>query len=359
MACCDDKETCTHQQPAEVTVSGIPSTVPKGIADLCSARLREAIEELVELAGPHELNIRVGNSGEAAQPPRPRSESAGASAPPGDEELSVEERAKQYESRAPFYDFEFLVVPDDLRESLLSSMDLVRLEDQVFGRWNLKSIEPFPRTALNLHGPPGTGKTLAAHAMASYIGRPILMASYGQIESKYVGDGSKNVQAVFFAAERDEAVLFIDEADSLLSRRLTNVNQGAEQAINSMRSQLLVCLEQFKGIVIFSTNLVQNYDRAFETRVRNLYFPLPDRRARLEIWRRHLPRELPLQPDVNLETLAGIEEICGRDIKNAVIDAALRAARAGRPALALRDLEAAVGRVKSARVEVAEGAPAG
>ena len=153
-------------------------------------------------------------------------------------------RAEQYVSRRPFYDFDFLVVPAELRESLLSAVDLVKLETLVFERWNLKAIEPFPRTALNFHGPPGTGKTLAAHSLADYLEHPVLMASYGQIESKWVGDGAKNVEAVFFAAHRDEAVLFIDEADSLLSRRLTNVTQGAEQAINSMRSQLLVCLEQ-------------------------------------------------------------------------------------------------------------------
>ncbi len=351
MACCNDKENCTHDRLTEVSVSGIPKSVPKGIADLCQARLKEALQELLELAGPHDLNITVGNVAPPPEVPQPRS-SGGGSGSSEVPELSVEERAKQYESRTPFYDFEFLVVPDDLRESLLSSMDLVRLEDLVFGRWNLRSIEPFPRTALNLHGPPGTGKTLAAHAMASYIGRPILMASYGQVESKYVGDGAKNVEAVFYAAERDGAVLFIDEADSLLSRRLTNVNQGAEQAINSMRSQLLVCLEQFKGIVIFSTNLVQNYDRAFETRVRNLYFPMPDRAARLAIWHRHLPRELPLTPDVDPERLADIDDICGRDIKNAVIDAALRAARASRDAISAQELQDAVARVKSARVYV-------
>ena len=58
--------------------------------------------------------------------------------------------------------------------------------------------------------------------MASYLDKPILMASYAEVESKYVGDGSKNIEAVFHAAERDGAVLFIDEADSLLSRRLVD-----------------------------------------------------------------------------------------------------------------------------------------
>ena len=156
---------------------------------------------------------------------------------------------------------------------------------------------------------------------------------------------------IFHAAERDEAILFIDEADSLLSKRLTNVTQGAEQAINSMRSQLLVNLERFKGVVIFSTNLVENYDRGFETRVRNLYFPLPDKPARWEIWKRHLPRQLPLAQDVSIDALSEIEEVCGRDIKSAVIDAALRAARARLNSLSQADLVDAIERVKDARIK--------
>jgi ATP-dependent 26S proteasome regulatory subunit len=177
------------------------------------------------------------------------------------------------------------------------------------------------------------------------------MASYAQIESKYVGDGSKNVEAVFFAAERDGAILFIDEADSLLSRRLLDVTQGAEQAINSMRSQLLICLENYRGVVIFSTNLVENYDRAFDTRMRHILFPMPDEEARRQIWANHLPRELPLGNDVAIEALARINDVCGRDIKNAVIDAALRAARSGAEEITLEDLNKAVQQIKLARIK--------
>lgn len=348
MTCCNGSDSCSHRDQQEIQIEGIPKDVPNGLAEMCKARLREAIRELMELSGMEEVQLRVGN---VASPkvPQPRSQGGGTGGQNRDE-VSIEERAEQYQSRKPFFDFDFLVVPEDLRESLLSAIDLVTYENLVFDQWNLRSIEPFPRTALNLHGPPGTGKTLAAHALASYVQRPILMANYGQVESKFVGDGAKNVEALFFAAERDEAVLFIDEADSLLSRRLTNVTQGAEQAINSMRSQLLVCLEHFRGVVIFSTNLVENYDRAFETRVRNLYFPLPDYEARLQIWKRHLPAQLPLHQDVSIESLAKIEDVCGRDIKSAVLDAALRAARMGKGILDAGDLESAMQRVKQARV---------
>ena len=182
--------------------------------------------------------------------------------------------------------------------------------------------------------------------------KQILVASYAQIESKFHGDGPKNVEAIFYAAERDQAVLFIDEADSLLSKRLTNVTQGSEQAINSMRSQLLICLEQFKGVVIFATNLVANYDRAFETRVRNVHFPLPDRENREAIWRQHLFFEAgpPLAEDISLTELAEVDNVCGRDIKNAVIDAALRVAQDNRANITMQDLSDALTQIKASRI---------
>ena len=206
-------------------------------------------------------------------------------------------------------------------------MNLLKYEPIVFDKWGLRKVEPFARSALNFYGPPGTGKTMAAHAIASKLGKKILVASYAQIESKYHGEGPKNIEAVFLAAQRDDAVLFIDEADSLLSKRLINVTQGSEQAINSMRSQLLICLEKFTGIVIFATNLVKNYDYAFETRVKSINFVLPDLEARKKIWKVHLLSTIPLDYNVSIDNLAvDFSDFCGRDIKNAVVNACIIAA---------------------------------
>ncbi len=345
-----------------IKVDGIPDYLPDPIADDCRMQLVQSVEELLSSTGLDGISIQVG-AGDPPAEEKPVTKTprdvAGLGAgrrpsiefPPGprNDEMSIEERAEQYLARVPLYDFDFLVVPDEVQENLLSAVDLLRVEETVFDKWNLRSIEPYPRSALNLHGPSGTGKTLAAHAIASYLGKRIILGSYGQIESKFVGDSSKNIAAVFHAAERDEAVLFIDEADSLLSRRLTTIHQGADQAINSMRSQLLISLEQYAGLVIFSTNLIENYDQAFETRMRHVRFPRPDEVCRREIWKRHLPEELPLAEDVDTEVLGAIEGLCGRDIKNAVIDAALRAARNGYPRIELEDLRKAVARLEDSR----------
>ncbi|MDO4988393.1 MAG: AAA family ATPase [Synergistes sp.] len=241
------------------------------------------------------------------------------------DEKSIRERARNYRAIEPEHTFEQLILPQETKTEITNAADLAEVQDLVFGTWGLKKIEPHPRTALNFYGPSGTGKTLAAHALAHRLKRKILSASYADIESKFVGDGPKNVQAIFEAARRDNALLFIDEADSLLSKRLTNVTSGSESALNSMRSQLLICLEQFEGIVIFATNLVENYDHAFETRIRYVEFKLPDKECLRGIWLTHLVDSLPLAENREsiAERLSEISGVCGRDIKNAVIDAAV------------------------------------
>ncbi|MCG5059437.1 MAG: ATP-binding protein [Limnoraphis sp. WC205] len=338
----------------KILIQGIPDTVPETIAAVCRSRLLTAVNKLIDETGLENIRITVGDASSFSSGLENNNSQDGANSKQNrrDPDLSPEERAKRYKAQQPLFTFEQLIIPQEVEEDLLLAVDLIQLEFKVFDEWGLRKIEPFPRTALNFHGKPGTGKTLAAHAIASKINRPILVASYAQIESMYHGEGPKNVEAIFRAAEREDALLFIDEADSLLSQRLTNVTQGSEQAINSMRSQLLICLEQFRGVVIFSTNLVENYDKAFETRVRNISFPMPDETCRREIWKRHLVQELPIAEDVSFEKLAQIEDVCGRDIKNAVIDAAMRAARQSKENIGISEFLDSVDRIKKARVHV-------
>lgn len=329
----------------EIYIKGFPDNIPKESVSVCYSRLTTAVKKLLD---EHKLSkIRLVVSTD----PFTDLTDEKIDSKKSEIDLSPEDRAKRYKATHPLFSFEQLVIPQQVEDDLLLAVDLIELEKKIFEEWGLKKIEPFPRTALNFHGKPGTGKTLAAHALASKIKRPILVASYAQIESMYHGEGPKNVEAIFLAAERDKALLFIDEADSLLSKRLTNVTQGSEQAINSMRSQLLICLERFKGIVIFSTNLVTNYDKAFETRVRNIHFPMPDEICRQKIWIKHLPVELPGVNNISIEEIAKIDDVCGRDIKNAVLDAAMRVARQGRESIKLEDLVQSIERIKAARIK--------
>lgn len=243
------------------------------------------------------------------------------------------DRTLNYVADEPRMPFSLLKIPDTTMEDIEAAIKRIELEHEVFDEWGLYAIMPNPICALNFYGPPGTGKSMAADAIADKLGKKIIRASYADIESKYHGEGPKNVDAIFRAAQEQNAILFIDEADSLLSKRLTSVSQGSEQAINSMRSQLLICLERFHGIVIFATNLVVNYDRAFVSRLISIKFDLPDEKMREEIWRAHLlpsqyarrQLKIPLADDVNLGALAAAYEVSGRNIRNAVVSACVKA----------------------------------
>ena len=63
-------------------------------------------------------------------------------------------------------------------------------------------------------------------------------------------------------------MLFFDEADSILGKRLANVSQSTDHAVNVSRSVMLLELDRFDGVTVFATNLASNYDSAFVRRIR-------------------------------------------------------------------------------------------
>ncbi|MDR2798835.1 MAG: AAA family ATPase [Treponema sp.] len=234
------------------------------------------------------------------------------------------------ELKEPRFTLDQVILDDKIVEELQYVIKFEQVRDKVYNKWGLSKIEKSPKQALNFWGDSGTGKTMTAEALANVIGKKIILASYADIESKYHGDGPKNARYLFeFAAEND-AVLFIDEADSLLSCRI-NATQGAEQAANSLRSELLIQIEKFSGIVIFATNLASNYDKAFVTRIKSIHFEKPNQELRRKLWEKLLFDEdiyLPFDANnpINVEKLSSIDDICGRDIKNAVIKTAVKTA---------------------------------
>lgn len=265
------------------------------------------------------------------------------------DEFDYEKLSENYQSEEPRYNFSQVILPEKVREQILEAVGTIEVESKVFDEWGLRSIIPNASSAISFYGPPGTGKSMAAEAIAQSLGKKILRATYADIESKYHGEGPKMVKAIFRAAERDDAVLFLDESDSLLSKRLTNVSDGSAQAINSMRSQLLICLEQFRGIVIFATNLVINYDKAFLSRLINIEFTVPDIEARKAIWHEHLKGpglNIPLSSDIDIDELAEKYVFCGREIKNSVKDACVTVAMAGRNEVCQSDLIKAADKTK-------------
>lgn len=273
-----------------------------------------------EVKGGHPVGDPVNNDSEAST----------------EDNTDYRKRAKQYQATEPKYSFDRLIIPEETLDQIEKALGRILFEREVFEEWGLYEIMPSPVSALSFFGDPGTGKSMAADAIAQKLAKKIIRASYADIENKYVGEGPKNISAIFLAAEEQDAVLFIDEADSLLSKRMVNVSDPSGQAMNSMRSQLLICLEKFHGIVIFATNLAVNYDRAFVSRLINIEFKMPDEETRERIWRVHLyPTEeslkkdihlnIPLADDVDVSEIARKYPLCGRDIRNAVVEACVSA----------------------------------
>lgn len=235
-----------------------------------------------------------------------------------------------YRACKPIYDWSRVVLPETTLGELQKTVKFLKRQEVLYTHWGFKEIEPNPRMVLNFYGPPGTGKTITAHAFANDLGMNLIFANYAQIESKYVGEAPKHLEKLFEDAKKQNALIFFDEADVILGKRLESVSSTADQETNALKSQLLILLEQFEGIVIFATNFLKNYDEAFRSRIfQHIYFPLPDKSLRKRLIAKHIPPNAPLSfplNDFHLEILAIISEgFSGRDIKNAVKDALITA----------------------------------
>ncbi|KAH8319053.1 hypothetical protein KR067_006028 [Drosophila pandora] len=143
-----------------------------------------------------------------------------------------------------------------------------------------------PRGVL-LFGPPGTGKTLIAKSIASQARAKFFSINPSTLTSKWVGEAEKLVKTLFaVAAAHQPATIFIDEVDSLLSKRSGNENESTLRLKNEFLIHLdgAASSEETRILVIGATNRPQELDEAVRRRfVRRLYVPLPTKEARLKI----------------------------------------------------------------------------
>lgn len=252
--------------------------------------------------------------------------------------------------------FADVILPAGTRRAIEEALVQIDKHQLIFEEWGLGERHS-TGTALAFHfaGPPGTGKTICAEALAHALGRRLLRVRYSELESAFVGESGKNVVAAFRQAREHDAVLFFDEADSIASRRFARLSQGYEREANLTVNVLLSELEQYRGVVIFATNLAANFDPAFERRVRtHILFELPSAEDREQIWRAQIhPQKTPLADDVDFRALALLHALSGGDIQNAVLKAAQAAAaepgKDRQKAIAQRHLEAGVAAVVAAR----------
>lgn len=133
----------------------------------------------------------------------------------------------------PEYKLNDLILDDKTYNQILDVISYFKNHELLFTHWGLgKRFSTQDSLAVNLYGPPGTGKTVAAHAIASALGLQMICVDYAEIESKYVGETSKNLSSLFQTAHEQDVVIFFDEADALLSKRVTNMTSATDVSVN-------------------------------------------------------------------------------------------------------------------------------
>ena len=230
----------------------------------------------------------------------------------------------------PRYSLDDIILAPATREQILDAATYAENSHLVFELWGFKRTHKFSkRIGINLYGAPGTGKTMAAHAIARKLGKKILIVNYADIESKYVGETPKNIRKAFEAAKKSGSILFFDEADAILSKRVTNMTQAVDVSVNQTRSVMLMLMNEYEDFIIFATNFIENFDPAFMRRISmHVKFELPDESCREKLWRMYIPPELPNNLDA-AELAKKYDGLSGSDISTAMLNAAFKAARLG------------------------------
>ena len=245
----------------------------------------------------------------------------------------------------PKWSLSDIILSDNISHRIENLLLLFRKIDilEQWGLFNSKLVSAC------FHGPPGTGKTTTAEAVAKELNLGIIDVNYAQLESKYHGETSKNIVNIFSVAKNKEALLFWDEADTVLSHRISDVSSSTDASINLNRTTMLKELESFEGIVIFATNLPSSIDFAFRRRIRNfLEFSLPDEAARKKIFEKFL-RLVPKEDDtIDQSVIEKSDGMSGSDIENTVLQAAISTLRLGNEELSQSTLMRALEETVSA-----------
>jgi ATP-dependent 26S proteasome regulatory subunit len=233
----------------------------------------------------------------------------------------------------PRHDLDALVLHPEAKADILAGLRAIEHRDDLDRIWNLSAVHPMQgRCILNFYGDPGTGKTRAALGIALRLGRPLYQVDYAAVISKYLGDTAKHIAAAFARAAEIGAVLFFDEADSLLSRRV-DMNESCATSINQNRNVLMQCLDRFDGVVVMTTNLFGNYDPALLRRIaRHIEFKLPNRAMRRRLFELHLPNRERVRAD--LSVIAGASKgLSGGEILNVCVNGIMAGSTAEDPEL--------------------------
>ena len=256
-------------------------------------------------------------------------------------------KAKVYMEKSTGVTFDDVAGIDEARAELMEIVDFLKQPER-YRRLGGK----IPKGVL-LVGAPGTGKTLLAKAVAGEAGVPFFSLSGADFVEMFVGVGAARVRDLFAQAQATApSIIFIDELDALGKARGVSPMMGGHDEREQTLNQLLAEMDGFdtqKGVMLLAaTNRPEILDPAllrpgrFD---RQVVIDRPDLKGRSKILQVHT-RQVTLAPDVDLGQIAArTPGFVGADLANLVNEAALRAAREGKDAVAMVDFEEAMDRV--------------
>ena len=185
------------------------------------------------------------------------------------------------------------------------------------------------------YGAPGVGKTETVLQLARKTGRDIIQVNVEQIKSMWVGESEKNIKALFdnyrnqVESQSLAPILLFNEADAVIGIRHKGAERATDKMENSLQNIILQEMEKIDGILIATTNLVQNFDKAFERRfLYKVKFNAPSIQTRRHIWQ-------SIMPEISEETaswLASHYNLSGGQIENVARRYAINTILYGPPA---------------------------
>ena len=169
------------------------------------------------------------------------------------------------------------------------------------------------------YGSPGTGKTETVLQLARQTERDIMQVNVSQIKSCWVGESEKNIKSLFdtyremVKKSATTPILLFNEADAIINKRMEGAQSAVNKMENSIQNIILQEMENLDGILIATTNLAGNMDKAFERRfLYKIKFEKPTLEARMSIWHAMMPN---LDEDV-IRALATKYDFSGGQIEN-------------------------------------------
>ena len=215
--------------------------------------------------------------------------------------------------------FQNCVLPKKVKDMIDEALTVV-LRSSLFEEWGINDhFEKGLTNSMLIYGPPGTGKTMITESIASVLGKNLIRLDNAQLQSNIPGQTEKNISKAFQQAKDDDAVIMLDECDSILHNRdMVGAILGAE--INHFLTEL----ERFDGVVVLTTNRLHRLDEALQRRIiAKIELSNPTYPGRVKIWQKLVPPKMPVDK-IDYKRL-GKPEMSGGEIKNAILLAARKA----------------------------------